>query len=139
MRRATDQIKHIGTIEKISKNTLHVKMLQSSACSSCHAAKLCQSSESKEKEVEVVTENASQYRVGQTVMLIGSVRQGLKATVWAYMVPILVLVAVLLGCVKAGCGETLSALLALGSLIPYFFTLWLMREKFKKQFSFSVE
>lgn len=139
MRRVTDQIKHIGTIERISNNTLHVKMLQSSACSGCHAAKLCQSSESKEKEIEVVTSKADQYRVGQTVMLIGSVRQGLKATVWAYMLPILILVAVLFGCFKAGCSENISAMLALGSLAPYFFILWLFRDKFKEQFSFSVE
>lgn len=139
MNKRQDTIKHIGTVIGIEGNTLRVKMLQGSACSSCQAAKLCQSSETKEKEVDVVAEDACQYVVGEKVLLMGSVRQGLKATVWAYMLPIVLVVAVMYACVMSGSSETTSALLALGSLVPYFVGLWFMRERFRTMFSFEVQ
>ena len=139
MKGTQDRIKHVGSITAIEGNLLHVKMMQSSACSGCHAAKLCQSSETKEKEVDVVVRDASRYKEGQSVLLVGSVRQGLKATVWAYMLPIILLVAVLVTCVKCGLSEVASALVSMGSLVPYFFGLYLFRDKFREQFSFSVE
>lgn len=138
MKGIQDQIRHIGTVSQVDGNVLHVKMLQSSACAGCHASKLCQSSETKEKEVDVMTGDAASYEVGQKVLLIGSVHQGLKATVWAYMLPIVLLVAALLVCTKAGLGETVSALASLGVLVPYFFLLWLARDKFRETFSFEV-
>lgn len=85
-----------------------------------------------------MTGDAASYEVGQKVLLIGSVHQGLKATVWAYMLPIVLLVAALLACTKAGLGETVSALVSLGVLVPYFFLLWLARDKFRETFSFEV-
>lgn len=138
MKGIQDQIRHIGTVSQVDGNVLHVKMLQGSACAGCHASKLCQSSETKEKEVDVMTGDAASYEVGQKVLLIGSVHQGLKATVWAYMLPIVLLVAALLACTKAGLGETVSALASLGVLVPYFFLLWLARDKFRETFSFEV-
>jgi len=138
MKGATDTIKHIGTISRIEGNILHVKMLQGSACAGCHAAKLCQSSETKEKEVDVICKDVTRYRVGQNVLLLGSIHQGLKATVWAYMLPIVLLVVVLFACFKMGVGETLSALLSLGAVAVYFMGIYLCRDKFQKQFSFSV-
>lgn len=138
MRGATDTIRHLGTITAIEGNILHVKMLQSSACAGCHAAKLCQSSETKEKEVDVRTQDASRYEVGQKVMLLGSVRQGLKATVWAYMIPIVVLVIVLLACTKCGLPEVTCAMASLGAVAVYFFGLYLFRGRFADKFSFEV-
>lgn len=139
MRTTTDTIRHLGTIMAIDGNLLHVKMLQSSACAGCHAAKLCQSSETKEKEVDVKTSDASRYEVGQKVMLLGSVRQGLKATVWAYMIPIVLLVVVLLTCTKCGLSEVACAMASLGAVALYFFGLYLLRERFADKFSFEVK
>ncbi len=138
MTNTKDTIRHLATITKIEGNTLHVKMLQSSACSGCHAAKLCQSSETKEKEVDVTTTTPEQYQPGQQVMLLGSVRQGLKATIWAYMIPVALLVVVLCVCTKLGLSEILSALCSIGTLAIYFFVLYLCRDKFQQSFSFSV-
>ena len=138
MKGTVDEIRHIGSVNRITGNTLLVNMLQSSACAGCHAAKLCQSSESKEKEVEVVVSDGNAYQLGEKVLLVGSVNQGLKATVWAYMIPIVLLVAVLFACVKAGLSDAVAALVSLGALVPYFVGLWLVREKFRTMFQFSV-
>ncbi len=117
MKGATDTIRHLGTITAIEGNILHVKMLQNSACAGCHAAKLCQ----------------------QKVMLLGSVRQGLKATVWAYMIPVVVLVVVMLSCTKCGLSEVACAMASLGAVAAYFFGLYLFRDGFTDRFSFRVE
>lgn len=137
--RATDQIKHIGTILSIEGNLLHVKMLQSSACSGCHAAKLCQSSETKEKIVDVVSDHADQYSQGQNVMLIGSVHQGLKATLWAYVIPVILLVLTLCVAIIMGYTETFSATCSLGSVAVYFIILYFFRDKFRNKFSFEIQ
>lgn len=139
MSRTADRIKHIGTITSIDGGVLRVKMLQSSACSGCHAAHLCQSSESKEKEVDVTVSDASSYSLGQHVLLIGSVRQGLKATLWAYMVPLVLIVLVMAGCLCAKCNDGIMALVTLLVLVVYFCLLYLFRDKLERKFSFEVE
>lgn len=129
----------MGTITAIEGNTLHVKMLQSSACSGCHAAKLCQSSEVKEKEVDVRVDDSSAYATGEKVLLLGSIRQGLNATLWAYMLPIVVLVLVMAVCYACRLSDAVSALAALTSLAVYFFCLYLCREKLNRKFTFEVQ
>ena len=42
-------IEHTGVIESINGNQIRVKIVQSSACSSCQVKSMCSSSESKEK------------------------------------------------------------------------------------------
>lgn len=138
MKETTDTIKHIATVTGIDGNILHVKMLQGSACSSCHAAKMCQSSEVKEKEVDVVCDEISKYRVGQKVLLVGSIHQGLKATLWAYVLPILVLLVVMFTCYMARLSDTVSAVASLGAVAMYFLGIYFYRGRFQRQFSFSV-
>ena len=91
-------IKHEGIVENIGADHCTVRILQASACSSCSARQLCRSSESKEKVIEVKG-NYSTLNVGDTVTLVGSVRQGLRASLLAYVVPLILMLASL--CVGA--------------------------------------
>ena len=134
-----DTFKHYGTIESIDGNVIRVRILQASACSGCSAAKLCQSAETKEKTVDVVSTDSTQYSIGDKVQLVGSISQGLKATLWAYVLPLILLVVVLMVCIHFTKNEALSALIALFSLIPYYFVLYTQRDRFKKKFSFRIE
>ena len=59
-----------------------MQIIQASACSSCVAKKMCNSSESKEKLVDIVSPEAFSYQVGEEVLLTGSVEMGLKAVFW---------------------------------------------------------
>ena len=48
----TNIIKHQGTVEHIEGTHVQVRIIQTSACSSCSAKSLCHSSESKEKLID---------------------------------------------------------------------------------------
>lgn len=132
-----ETIRHEGIIESLGAEGCTVRILQASACSSCSARQLCRSSESKEKLVEVKGHYPTLH-VGDRVMLVGSVRQGLRASVLAYVVPLIIMLVVLF-LVTHHYGEKLGALAALLALALYYGMLFLLKDKLAGQFSFRIE
>lgn len=132
-------ITHLGTVGSIDGKHIRVCILQASACSSCVAKKLCTSSESKEKWIDIQTDSASEYQVGEKVMLTGSLRMGFQAVVWAYVIPLILLLLVLGGILHFTADEPFAALCALGSLVAYYAMLYLFRSKLSKKFSFKIK
>lgn len=131
-----ETIRHEGIVESVGTESCSVRILQASACSSCSARQLCRSSESKEKIIEVRGHYPTLH-VGDTVVLSGSVHQGLRASVLAYVVPlILMLVALFLG--TRLYGEGIGALAALLVLAPYYGVLYMLRDKLGRKFEFSL-
>lgn len=131
-------IKHRGTVENIKGTHVRVSIMQASACASCVAKQMCQSSESKEKNIDVYCTDAASFQIGEEVELRGTLSQGLYATVLAYIVPLVLLLMVLLIAVKWTGNEALSALLSVLSLVPYYFVLFVLRNRLMQRFSFTV-
>ena len=132
-----ESIKHEGIVESIGTDGLTVRILQASACSSCDARKLCRSSENKEKLVEVKGHYPT-LQVGDQVTLCGSVRQGLRASVLAYVVPLILMLVALFAGTRLW-GEKLGALAALLALAIYYGVLFLLKDKLGKHFTFKIE
>lgn len=132
-----ETIRHEGIVESIGAKSCLVRILQASACSSCSARQLCRSSESKEKLVEVRGHYPTLH-VGDRVMLVGSVRQGLRASVLAYVIPLIIMLVALFVGTRLG-GDGIGALAALLFLAIYYGILFLFRDKLDKQFSFKIE
>ena len=72
-------ITHKGRVKQIDNTRIQVQIMQASACSACEAKSLCHSAESKEKMIEVHTADAADFKVGQEVMLVGTLS---LALVW---------------------------------------------------------
>lgn len=136
-----DTIRHTGTVESIEGSHIRVRIVQTSACASCAAHQYCNSSESKEKIVDVTDRQAaSTCRVGQEVELVGTTSMGMKAVFLAFGVPFVVLVAVLYGTIRlTGGDEVVSALASLASLVIYYLILYMYREKLRKKFTFKLK
>jgi len=132
-------ISHEGVIVGIAGNCIDVRILQSSACSSCQAKSLCRVSESKEKDVQVYVTSTADYRVGQQVRVIATERQGWKAVLIAFALPLALLVAVLVGASAYGCSELASALMALGILVPYYLVVALFRDRIRGMMGIRIE
>ena len=132
-----ETIKHEGIVESIGAESCRVRILQASACSSCSARGLCRSSESKEKVVDVKGHYPT-LNVGDKVILIGSVRQGLRASLLAYVVPLIFMLIALFSATRLW-GEKAGALAALLILALYYGVLFLLRDKLGKQFEFGLE
>lgn len=133
------KISHEGVIVGIEGNCINVRILQSSACSSCQAKSLCRVSESKEKDVQVYVAPGHGYEVGQQVMVIATERQGWRAVLIAFAIPLLLLLAMLAGASAFGAGELASALVSLGVLVPYYMVVALFRERIRGMMGFRIE
>lgn len=136
----SDIIQHQGTVESIDGSHIRVKIVQTSACATCAAHKFCNSSESKEKIIDVYSKDAACYHTGQPVNVFGTTSMGMRAVLWAFGVPFLVLVGVLYATwMLTGGNEPLSALVAMGALVVYYLILYICRHKFEKKFVFTIK
>ncbi len=133
------KIKHVGVVDEVDGDRIKVRIVQSSACSSCKAAGYCNSSESKEKIVDVYDKNALNLSTGDKVIVVASQRNGYFAVVLTSVIPLIILVVVLTACIFITDNEATSALISLCALIPYYFVIYLLREKIRDKLSFYIE
>ena len=134
-----ETISHEGIVMKITDDELEIKILAQSACAACHAKSACGMGEQAEKILTVPRPKDKEFSLLQKVNVKMAIGQGNKAAVLAYLVPILLLLAVLFVCLGLGLNDGLSALLGIVALIPYYIILYLRRDKLKKQFSYIIE
>lgn len=134
----SESINHTGIIEKIEGNTVFVRIIQQSACSGCHAQSMCSASETKEKVIEVL-DYSEKFRIKEEVMLCGKSSLGLQAVLLAFILPlILVVIAIATGS-RMQWEDTTSGLTGLLFLILYYCILFLLRDKLKKRFIFTLK
>ena len=120
----TDKIKHLGIVESIDGSRLKVRILQTSACSSCSVKGHCSASEAKEKLIDVYNVLGLSCQSGQHVVISGTVSMGMKAVLLAFVIPFLVLVVSLFVCMMLTNDEMTSALISLCMLIPYYLFIY---------------
>ena len=132
-------ISHSGVIESIMDGCVKVRIVQTSACAACKVAGHCNAAESKVKLVDVLCGDTAKYRTGQEVTVWASKDVANKALLLGFGVPFLLLVCVLIIALKIVDDEGIAALIALGSLVPYYFILWLLRDKIQQQITFHLE
>ena len=135
----TETISHEGIVTKITDDELEIKILAQSACAACHAKSACGMGEQAEKILTVPRPKDKDYELNQRVNIKMAIGQGNKAAVLAYLIPIILLLAVLFICLGLGLSEGLSALVSILALIPYYIILYLKRDKLKNQFLYIIE
>lgn len=134
----SEEIEHTGIIRKLSEEKITIGITNLSACASCHAKGACTAADMKDKEIEIEHVDG-EFRVGQQVRIIGKASQGFKALFFGYLLPFILLTATLIISLHFTQNEGLSGLLALGILIPYYFALYLFRNKLKRSFEFKIK
>jgi len=135
----TETISHEGIVTKITDDELEIKILAQSACAACHAKSACGMGEQAEKILIVPRPKGKDFALNQKVDVKMAIGQGNKAAVLAYLIPIILLLAVLFVCLGLGLSEGLSALISIVALIPYYIILYLRREKLRQKFEYIVE
>ena len=133
-------IKHLGIVENINGSRLKVRIVQSSACSSCSVKGHCSASETKEKIIDVYNKNNVPCQVGERVMIVGTTSMGMKAVLLAFVLPFIVLLLALIISLKlTGGDEAVSALVSLGTLVPYYLIIYICRNRLSRSFMFILE
>ena len=87
----------------------------------------------------VFTASASQWKVGDAVTVAASRQMATQALLLAFGLPLVIMLAVLLAVLSLTGREGLSALCALGSLLPYYGVLWLLRGRLQQRMAFWIE
>ena len=145
----SNRISHSGVIQSIKDGCIKVQIVQTSACAACKVASHCRSTlshgssknaaESKLKLVDVLGADTKKYEVGQQVTVWASKDVANQALLLGFGAPFLILICVLMVALKLTDNEGVAALTALGSLVPYYVALWLMRGKIQQRISFNLE
>ncbi|NLH53040.1 MAG: SoxR reducing system RseC family protein [Bacteroidales bacterium] len=126
-----------GIITSIEEKQIKVTILSESACAACHAKGACTMADVSEKEIVVKVENTNIYKKGDRVWVEMPEKQGAHAIFWAYILPLLVLVASLF-LLSGKMNEGLIGAGALLFLILYYLILWLMRPVMDKKYLFTL-
>ena len=133
------RITHSGVVDSVEDGCVHVRIVQTSACAACKVASYCNAAESKEKMIDVYCDNVAAYRIGQLVIVSTSGQVAAKALLWAFGVPFVLLMVVLVLVLLLTGNEGWAALGALAALVPYYIILWLLRDKMREQLAFRIE
>ena len=133
-------ITHDAVVKAVEGEHVRVTILQTASCAGCAAKKMCNSAETKEKEVDVCTPDAAAYRVGEKVVLEGRLSDGRRAALIAYGAPLVLLLIALVVAIRITGSETQGALWSLGAVVLYYLVIYLFfRQRLQQQFSFRIK
>ena len=132
-------IEHEGTIDNINGNQCTIRITQSTACSECHAKGACMAADTKEKMVDVL-DTSGQFKLNERVLLSGKTSIGYKAVLWAFVLPLILMICVVFGSISIWhVGELQAAFMSLVALVPYYVILYMVRRKMGEKLAFSIK
>ena len=130
-------IRHTGVVLSVDGNTAHVEIVQTSACSACKARSMCMSSESQEKEMDVVM--LEPLRVGDEVEVEVRERLAWRAVLLAYILPFVVMIGIIvLLDFATEWSEAVVGTLSLCGIAVYYIGLSAFKHRLQKQFVFTA-
>ncbi len=130
-------IEHKGRIDSIQGNEISVSFLAMSGCASCHAKGVCTAADMQEKSVEVI-DFTNQYQEGEEVNVVLKQSLGFRALFLSYVLPFLLVLFILIILSVITKNEAIAGIGALSVLIPYYITLFFLKDKIRKKFTFTI-
>jgi len=131
-------VTHKGVVIAVAANKVTVNIVAASACASCQGKSFCSMSDKKDKTLVIDIVN-QEFTTGEEVQVSMHLSQGLRAVVWAYLIPLCLLMIILLTLLSCKISEAGSALWSLFAVTAYYFVLYRMRNRLKKKYVFEIE
>lgn len=132
-------VSHKGKVIEMTPEATTVVISSSSACGECHAAGLCGVADMAEKTIEVAPDPYARYKVGDEVEVVLKASMGFKAVWLAYCIPLVILLAAVLGLLALGLGEVVASVVSLAAIGLYYLGLWLFRDKLQNEYIFTIK
>lgn len=131
------RIEHEGKVERVSTDSVDIRIASEAACSGCHAEGFCSLTGREHKIIHVT----GKYKVeeGDTVSVVISESTGYKAVFLGYLLPLLLLIISLVLLLSFSVREIIAGLVSIGILAPYFFILYFFRERINQSFTFTLK
>ncbi|MBU0468520.1 MAG: SoxR reducing system RseC family protein [Candidatus Omnitrophica bacterium] len=140
MNKKEARVKHSGIVTKIKNDLITVNIINASACSSCKSKTYCSLSDKKNKLIIVKNHAASSsLKVGDSVNVIMDLSIGFKAIFIGYLIPFFILLIALITSFIFTQNEVTSGLISIFVLFPYYFGVYLLRDRLTKNFEFNIE
>ncbi len=131
-------ITHKGLVELVQGEEITVNIEVASACLSCAGKAFCSMSEKQDKKIRVHAHNRM-FSKGEEVLVKMHLSQGMRAVVWAYVIPLCILLIFLLTLFSFRVPEVWSGIISVVFIALYYFVLYLFRGKFNKKYVFEIE
>ena len=132
-------VSHKGKVIEMTPEATTVVISSSSACGECHAAGLCGVADMAEKSIQVAPDPYARYKVGDEVEVVLKASMGFKAVWLAYCIPMVILLAAVLGLLALGLGEVVASVVSLAAIGLYYLGLWLFRDKLQNEYIFTIK
>lgn len=145
---------HDGIVTAVKPGSVTVQIKSVSACASCAAHAKCGFAESKDKELEIhlpphssnqtikqssnPTTETSRFEVGDRVKVCIDTSSGMRAVWIAYLLPAILIIAVVIALSAASVPEGLVALAAFGVLALHILLLFILRRKIDRRFQITL-
>ncbi len=130
-------IQHEGTVQKVEKDSIEVRISSVPACAGCHAESYCSLSGREEKIINI----SGRFNVaaGENVTVVMHESMGFKAVIISYLLPLIIMVLLLIVLNSFGINELAAGIISIAALGPYYLILYLFRNRISKSFKFSIK
>ena len=129
---------HTGKVVLVSDTHVFVKVERGSACLGCKNKSSCQTGGAKDQVMSIKTTDANSFFADEDVEVLMRNSMGMKAVVYAYLLPFLTLLAAFLGIRQFTSSEIVQVLGAFALVAVYYFILYKMRSRLESNFQFFV-
>ncbi len=133
----SSEIEHSGIVVEVLSGLIRVQILSEAACVSCHAKGACTASDMEHKIIDV-TNVQDDFAVGDPVLITMFSSDGYRALFYAYIVPFLIVFLSLVICLFFF-NELVSGLISLGLLVPYFASLYFLKDCLANKFNYMLK
>ena len=129
---------HPGVVVGINDKDIEIEILSSSSCGSCGIKSACGMSEMTEKRLTVPKPDDKEFIVGQPVKIVMNTKQGNKAAVFAYLIPALLMIAMIVTLSNLNIKEWIAAIAGIGIVAIYYLILYFFRDKLRNEFKYDI-
>ena len=131
-------ITHQAVVTAVLEKAVRVKIDSCAACSGCAVQGYCSAGDKKEKIFTVETAEAASYAVGEAVEVYVTAAQGLWAVFYMYALPLILFLTAVVAVSACGGSDFYSGISGIIVLIPYYFVIFLLKNRFQKDFQFKI-
>ena len=129
-------LEHVGIVTDAQNGRVKIS-LTGSGCSACHKS-LCMLGESKAKEVDIPVKR-NYFKSGDEVIVKINPSSGYTAVILLYLVPFVLMILSLSLTLHWGYSEGIGGLTSLLILVPYFYFLFLQKNKLRSHCTIELE
>ena len=133
-----EKIEKNGIIRNIKNDELVIEIMSYSACSSCAVKNYCNTAEAKQKEIIIKNKEAYKFSINEEVVVEIDEQQAIKSIILAYVIPLVLMISTIIGAISYQQDEIIGGICGIIVLIPYYFGLFLAKDKMKSGFEFKV-